>query len=69
MYPMTEFLRILNLLIAFVVSSILPLFRKKVYHVLLPTGPHYGFVKTMRNFLMEKEFLRVFSKYLEFLDQ
>jgi hypothetical protein len=35
---MTEFLRVLNLVVAFVVSILLPLFRKKVYHVLLPTG-------------------------------
>lgn len=65
---MTEFLKLMSLIIAFIVSVIVPLFQKKVYHVLLPTGPHYGFVKTMRNFLMEKEFLRVFSAYLEYLD-
>lgn len=35
-------------------SICLPLRKKKVYHVLLPMGPHYGFIKTMRNFLMEK---------------
>ena len=51
---MTEFLKLMSLIIAFIVSVIVPLFQKKVYHVLLPTGPHYGFVKTMRNFLMEK---------------
>jgi lysyl-tRNA synthetase class II len=36
--------------------------------MLLPTGRHYGFVKTMRDFLMEREFLEVFTNYLEYLD-
>ena len=38
------------------VSVVWPLRGRKVYHMLLPTGRHYGFVKTMRDFLLENEF-------------
>ena len=51
------------------VSILQPLWSKKIYHVLLPTGRHYGFIKTMRDFLMEEEFLRVFTKYLQHSDK
>lgn len=39
---------------AFIVSIIIPLGKSRIYHLLLPTGPHYGFVRTMRGFLLEK---------------
>lgn len=63
-YPTTEIIKMINLLLILYVSIIRPLQGKKIYHVLLPTGRHYGFIKTMRDFLMEEEFLRVFTKFL-----
>ena len=53
-YPITEIIKLVNLLLILFVSIIQPLRSKKIYHVLLPTGRHYGFIKTMRDFLMEE---------------
>lgn len=68
-YPATELLLLVNLVVILIVTIILPLREKKVYHMLLPTGRHYGLIKTMRDFLMEEEFLRVFTEYLKHLDR
>ena len=67
-YPISELVRLINMMIILYISIIQPVREKKIYHRLLPTGRHYGFIKTMRDFLMEEEFLRVFTKYLEYLD-
>lgn len=37
--------------------------------MLLPTGRNYGLTKTMRDFLIEPEFLEIFTKYLQYLDE
>ena len=68
-YPTSELIKIINMIVILYISILEPLRKKKIYHRLLPTGRHYGFTKTMRDFLMEEEFLRVFSKYLEHLDK
>lgn len=36
--------------------------------MLLPTGRHHDIVKTMRDFLMETEFIEIFSAFLEHQD-
>ena len=51
-YPVSEILRMISLLCYLLFSVIKPLFEKKVCHALLPTGRQYGFIKTMRDFLM-----------------
>lgn len=53
-YPWSEIIKIVNLLLILGISIVYPLLEKKVYHVLLPTGRQYGFIKTMRDFLMEE---------------
>lgn len=53
-YPVTEIIKLINLMLILFVSILQPLWSKKIYHVLLPTGRHYGFIKTMRDFLMEE---------------
>ena len=65
----SQLLHTFNLLALLYISSIQPLLQRRIYHRLLPTGRHYGFIKTMRDFLMEEEFLRVFTKYLHHLDE
>ena len=52
-YPPLILTQCFTLFIMLGVSIIWPLSMKKVYHKLLPTGRHYGFVKTMRDFLLE----------------
>ena len=52
-YPPTELIKLINMLVILYISIIHPLRGKKIYHRLLPTGRHYGFTKTMRDFLME----------------
>ena len=52
-YPPLTLTQCFTLFIMLGVSIIWPLTKKKVYHKLLPTGRHYGFVKTMRDFLLE----------------
>ncbi len=37
--------------------------------MLLPTGRHHDIVKTMRDFLMESEFIDIFEKFLQQEDQ
>ncbi len=37
----------------YITSIITPIMKKKVYHMLLPTGRAYDLTKTMRDFLME----------------
>lgn len=51
-----------------ITSILLPLTSKKVYHTLLPTGRHYGLVKTMRDFLIEEEFREIFTNFLKYKD-
>ena len=52
-----------------VISVIMPLFKKRIYHMLLPSGRHHDIVKTMRDFLLEEEFIQIFSAYLEEVDE
>jgi hypothetical protein len=52
----------------FLYTALYPLRLKKVYHMLLPTGRNYGLTKTMRDFLLEPEFLDIFSRFLAYLD-
>lgn len=59
-YPLLQMLRDLNVLGYFLCSIVFPLFRKRIYHMLLPTGRHHDIVKTMRDFLMESEFIEIF---------
>ena len=51
-YPILQMLRDLNVLGYFLCSIIYPLFKKRIYHMLLPTGRRHDIVKTMRDFLM-----------------
>jgi hypothetical protein len=61
-------MRDINVFSLFAISIIYPLFKKRVYHMLLPTGRHHDIVKTMRDFLMETEFIEIFSAFLEHQD-
>ena len=36
---------------------------------MLPTGRHHDIVKTMRDFLMESEFINIFEQYLKQRDE
>lgn len=51
-YPLLQLLRDLNLMCLFVISIIVPMFKKRIYHMMLPIGRHHDIVKTMRDFLM-----------------
>jgi hypothetical protein len=51
-YPVLQMMRDINVLGLFVISILYPLFKKRIYHMLLPTGRHHDIVKTMRDFLM-----------------
>ena len=63
-YPILQLMRDINVLGIAVISLISPLFQKRIYHMLLPIGRHHDIVKTMRDFLLEDEFLRIFTAYL-----
>jgi hypothetical protein len=52
-YPILQMMRDLNIYALFIVSIVYPLCKKRIYHMLLPTGRHHDIVKTMRDFLME----------------
>jgi len=52
-YPLLQMLRDLNFIAIYFVSIIFPISKKRIYHMLLPTGRHHDLVKTMRDFLME----------------
>ena len=51
-YPATEVIKVVYMILILYISLLQPLREKKIYHRLLPTGRHYGFIKTMRDFLM-----------------
>jgi hypothetical protein len=57
-------MRDLNVLGIFATSIVYPLCKKRIYHMLLPTGRHHDIVKTMRDFLMESEFIDIFETFL-----
>jgi hypothetical protein len=67
-YPTIEVTKSLSLVILFCYSIVQPLLKKKVYHMLLPTGRNYGLTKTMRDFLLEPEFLEIFTRFLAHMD-
>jgi len=62
-------IRDLNILGIFITSIVYPLFKKRIYHMLLPTGRHHDIVKTMRDFLMESEFIDIFESFLNTRDR
>lgn len=62
-------IRDLNILGLFITSIVYPLFKKRIYHMLLPTGRHHDIVKTMRDFLMESEFIDIFEAFLRKRDE
>jgi hypothetical protein len=68
-YPILQLMRDLNVLGYFVISIFVPLFTKRVQHMMLPTGRHHDIVKTMRDFLMETEFINIFEQYLKQRDE
>lgn len=68
-YPVLQMLRDLNVLGYFLCSIVYPLCKKRIYHMLLPTGRHHDIVKTMRDFLMETEFLNIFEAFLRYRDE
>ena len=51
-YPLLQLMRDLNVFFLFCVSIIYPIFKKRIYHMMLPIGRHHDIVKTMRDFLM-----------------
>jgi hypothetical protein len=55
-------------MVMFSYTALYPLINKKVYHMLLPTGRNYGLMKTMRDFLLEPEFMDIFEKFLRHID-
>jgi hypothetical protein len=54
-------MRDINMLGLFVISILSPLFKKPIYHMLLPTGRRHDIVKTMQDFLMETKFIDIFD--------
>jgi len=62
-------IRDLNILGIFITSIVYPLFKKRIYHMLLPTGRHHDIVKTMRDFLLESEFIDIFESFLNTRDR
>lgn len=68
-YPILQLLRDLNVLGYFLCSIVFPLCKKRIYHMLLPTGRHHDIVKTMRDFLMEPQFLGIFEAFLSLRDE
>jgi hypothetical protein len=68
-YPILQLLRDLNIIAYFIISIVFPLCKKRVYHMLLPTGRHHDIVKTMRDLLMESEFIEIFETFLMHLDR
>ena len=67
-YPILQIMRDINVVGIAVISVVLPLFKKRIYHMLLPIGRHHDIVKTMRDFLLEEEFISIFSAFLEEVD-
>lgn len=51
-YPILQLMRDLNVALLYGISIVLPIFRKRIYHMMLPIGRHHDIVKTMRDFLM-----------------
>lgn len=51
-YPLLLLMRDINVICLFIISIIYPIFKKRVYHMMLPIGRHHDIVKTMRDFLM-----------------
>ena len=51
-YPLLQLMRDLNVLFLFAISIAYPIFKKRIYHMMLPIGRHHDIVKTMRDFLM-----------------
>lgn len=68
-YPILQMFRDLNVLGYFLCSIVFPLCKKRIYHMLLPTGRHHDIVKTMRDFLMEPQFLGIFESFLASRDE
>jgi len=53
-----------------IISICYPIFfKKRIYHMLLPVGRRHDIVKTMRDFLMEDEFLLIFTAFLQHMDE
>lgn len=50
------------------ISIEFPLRKKAIYHSLLPIGRAYDITKTMRDFLLEKELMEIFTSFLEYRD-
>jgi hypothetical protein len=51
-FPIVEIIKAISLISMYSISIIYPLTKKKVYHMLLPTGRAYDLTKTMRDFLL-----------------
>ena len=68
-YPILQMMRDINVVAIFAISIIYPIFKKRIYHMMLPIGRHHDIVKTMRDFLMTNEFIDIFASFLEWVDR
>jgi hypothetical protein len=68
-YPLLQLMRDVNVAALFVVSIVFPIFRKRIYHMMLPIGRQHDIVKTMRDFLMTPEFIDIFAAFLQHFDR
>lgn len=68
-YPILQMMRDINVIAIFIISIIYPIFKKRIYHMMLPIGRHHDIVKTMRDFLMTNEFIDIFASFLESVDR